>query len=186
MIHSPIPGLALPAPPDPPYRDHFPLDRPVLFLDLDGVMADFDGYFPQLFGYDHRDAGDSTMWAEIENHGSFFRDMPMCEDAFDFFVSIRHLRPVILTACPADPVKFEDIATQKRGWVREHLGPHVPIIFSPGGKNKQLYMHREGDILIDDFARNIERWNAAGGRGIWHTGDFAATRVLLDHYLSER
>lgn len=165
-------------------RTHFPTLAPVLFLDLDGVMADFDGDFPRKFGFDHREAPDAVMWETIEEHGSFFRDMSMCEGAQAFYRSIEHLSPVILTACPSrNDDKFADIAAQKREWVREHLGYTVPIIFAPGGKAKQLYMHRPGDILIDDFARNIERWNGAGGRGIWHTGDFAATRVLLDHHL---
>ena len=148
-----------------------------LFLDLDGVMADFDGGFPAKFGYDHRAVPDEVMWAEIEKDGKFFRELPPCAGALEFFSRARWYSPVILTACPAD--KFSDVAEQKRAWVRKWLGSQVPIVFTVGGKTKQLYMHKPGDILIDDFPRNVERWNKAGGEGILHLGDFKATAQNL-------
>lgn len=48
-----------------------------LYLDLDGVMADFDAHFPQTFGLSHRDLADDEMWATINAHPSYFRDMPV-------------------------------------------------------------------------------------------------------------
>ena len=148
-----------------------------LFLDLDGVFADFDGGFPALFGFDHREAGDEVMWKTINEYGTFFRDLPVCEGSLEFFNSVAHLSPIILTACPKDD--FENIAKQKRAWVREHLGDDVRIIYSPGGKSKPLYMHRPGDILVDDFKPNIDRWNKALGNGIHHNGSFARTSYLV-------
>jgi len=148
-----------------------------LFLDLDGVMADFDGGFPAKFGFDHRNVPDEVMWDAIEKDGKFFRELPPCEGALDFYRLISMWRPVILTACPAGD-KFVDVAQQKRAWVERHLQSWrstPPIVFTPGGKTKALYMNRPGDILIDDFERNIERWREAGGVGIHHTGDFQST-----------
>lgn len=153
-------------------------DGTTLFLDLDGVMADFDGGFPAKFGFDHRDVPDDVMWDAIHKDGKFFRELPPCADALDFFARIEHLRPVILTACPSGD-RFADVAEQKRAWVRIHLGARVPLVFTPGGKTKSLYMHRYGDILVDDFESNVRRWKKAGGIGIWHTGDFADTLYKL-------
>lgn len=153
---------------------------PTLFLDLDGVMADFDGAFEPMFGFDHREAGDEKMWAAINEYGTYFRDLPPCPDALAFYnllTDTRGIEPVILTACPLSD--FHGVAEQKRGWVREHLGDDVPIVFSPGSKSKPLYMHRPGDILIDDFEANIRRWKKAGGVGIHHTGDFVSTLTTL-------
>jgi 5'-nucleotidase len=155
-----------------------------LFLDLDGVMADFDGGFPVKFGFDHRDVPDKVMWDAIEKDGKFFRELPPCAGALDFFESVKHLQPVILTACP--PSNFEDVAEQKRAWVRTHLGADVPIVFTPGGKTKSLFMHRTGDVLIDDFERNLERWQEAGGFGIWHYGDFKTTKIKLNGVLCQQ
>ena len=153
-----------------------------LFLDMDGVMADFDGAFAPRFGFDHRDVPDEKMWYAINTYGTYFRDLPPCPGAREFFRTVRRLNPIMLTACP--PSNFANVAKQKRGWIAEHLGD-VPVIFTPGGKTKGLYLNRPGDILIDDFERNIERWVDAGGFGIHHTGDFAATRDQLVDYLRD-
>ncbi|WP_251275596.1 hypothetical protein, partial [Enterobacter hormaechei] len=47
--------------------------RRTIYVDLDGVMADFDAAFPALFGLDHRLLADDEMWGHINNHPSFFR-----------------------------------------------------------------------------------------------------------------
>ena len=36
--------------------------RRTIYVDLDGVMADFDAAFPALFGLDHRLLADDEMW----------------------------------------------------------------------------------------------------------------------------
>lgn len=154
---------------------------PRIYLDLDGVLADFDGAFPKFFGFDHRIAGDEAMWEAINNYGTYFRDLPPCPGALEFYDRISPLNPMVLTACP--PERYADVASQKRAWVREHLGPRPLVLPVQGSKAKPLFMHAPGDILIDDFPANIARWEKAGGRGILHTGDFAATREKLLEYL---
>jgi 5'(3')-deoxyribonucleotidase len=137
-----------------------------LYLDLDGVMADFDGSFPAVFGLDHRSLADDAMWLHINGHPSFFRDLPPIPGAVEFFRSIEHLDPIILTACPKS--NYAHVATQKVEWVRTHLSAHVTVLPVLGGSSKPLFMHAKGDILIDDFRRNTEAWDAAGGTAILH------------------
>lgn len=149
---------------------HASLNRPPLpsrrlYLDLDGVMADFDAHFPAVFDCDHRSMADDAMWERINSHNSFFRDLPPCPGALEFFRAIAHLDPIILTACPR--TNYAAVAGQKRAWVREHLGDLV-VLPVMGGRNKPLFMHAPGDVLIDDWSKNIEAWTAAGGSGILH------------------
>lgn len=151
-----------------------------LYLDLDGVMADFDGTFPAVFGLDHRDMADDDMWLKINGHPSFFRDLPPMEGALEFFRSIEHLDPIILTACPKS--NYAHVATQKVEWVRAHLSAHVTVLPVLGGSSKPLFMHAKGDILIDDYRRNTEAWAAAGGTAILHR-EFAATALRLSEEL---
>lgn len=154
--------------------------HPTIYLDLDGVMADFDGHFPALFGFDHRQMAKDLMWESINAHPSYFRGMPIFAGAKAFFDSISWMNPIILTACPLS--NYQDVARQKRGWVREHLSVHCQILPVMGGRNKPLFMHARGDILIDDFKRNIAAWEVEGGVGILHEQDFEATyKVLADH-----
>lgn len=137
-----------------------------LYLDLDGVMANFDGSFPDTFGFDHRTMTDEDMWSKINGHATFFRDLPLMPGAKAFFETIRHLEPIILTACHAS--NYAEVAQQKKEWVRAHLSGVVTILPVMGGVHKPLFMHSAGDILIDDYRRNTEAWEAAGGVAILH------------------
>lgn len=148
-----------------------------LYIDLDGVMADFDKYFLQEFGVESQKLDDPTLWKWINGHGNFFRNLPLCEGALEFFRSVEHLNPTILTACPKS--NYAVAAVQKRQWVYEHLSKDVTVIPMMGGKNKRLFMHAPGDILIDDFEKNCIPWAEHGGIAILHK-DFESTRDNLN------
>lgn len=149
-----------------------------LYLDLDGVMADFDGSFPRVFGLDHRDMADDAMWKIINTHPTFFRELPPMAGAIDFMDWVRPLQPIVLTACPKS--NYAHVASQKRDWVRAHLGADVTVLPVWGGASKPLFMHAPGDVLIDDYRRNTEAWEAAGGIAILHRGFDGTRDALLD------
>lgn len=153
-----------------------------LFLDLDGVLADFDAHFPATFGLDHRGLADDAMWERINAHPRYFLDMPACPGALDFWRSVRDLDPIVLTSCPR--TNYAHVARQERLWVREHLSGEILVLPVLGGHNKPLFMHSLGDILIDDFAKNIEAWEKAGGFGILHR-DFPSTIKALTGAMKE-
>jgi hypothetical protein len=64
-----------------------------LYLDLDGVMADFDTFFTSEFGIESNKLDDPVMWKWINGHGNFFRNLPLCESAVEFFEKVKHLNP---------------------------------------------------------------------------------------------
>ncbi|MGO4171601.1 5' nucleotidase, NT5C type [Bosea sp. TAF32] len=146
-------------------------------------MADFDAHFPAVFGLDHRGIADDAMWTVINAHPSYFRDMPTCPGAIEFFREIQHLDPIVLAACPR--TNYQHVARQKREWVREHLSTEIMVLPVMGGRNKPLFMHAPKDVLIDDFAKNINAWRDAGGVGILHV-DFNQTRQVLNTVLCIR
>jgi 5'-nucleotidase len=143
-----------------------------LYLDLDGVMADFDKFFVQEFGIESNKLDDPIMWKWINSHGNFFRNLPLCEGAFEFFEKVKHLNPTILTACPK--TNYTVAAIQKRQWVYEHLSKDITVIPMLGGKNKAMFMHSPGDVLIDDFEKNCIPWREHDGIAIQHK-DFSTT-----------
>lgn len=155
---------------------HVPAIPQTLYLDLDGVMADFDRAFPELFGLDHRELADDAMWERINSHPSFFLDLPPCPGALDFFREVEHRQPTILTACPK--TNYAHVAVQKRAWVRQHLSRTCLVLPVLGGKHKPLFMHQPGDVLIDDYSRNTAAWEAAGGIAILHRS-WDETRAAL-------
>jgi 5'-nucleotidase len=129
----------------------------------------------------HGEQADDVMWPIINGHTDFFRDLPPCQGALEFFKDVRHLNPTILTACPK--VNYPHVAALKREWVQRHLGHDVTVLPVMGGRHKPLFMHAKGDILIDDHRRNTGAWEAAGGHAILHR-HWAITRGALGAMLA--
>lgn len=146
-----------------------------IFLDLDGVMADFDRHFFDLFRVHSAGLIPPDLWGRIDSVPTFFRDLPICEGAAEFWDEIEHLNPVILTACPR--TNYASVAAQKRAWVQEHLSPHAMVLPVMGRKMKRHFMQHPGEILIDDFESNVHDWREAGGLGILHQ---AFDRTAMD------
>lgn len=153
------------------------MQAPRMYLDLDGVMADFDLAFYSLFRKDPHDVDDKELWRLINTVPTFFRDLPLMTGALEFWKWAQPLfRISILTACPRS--NYQEAARQKIAWCRQHLGNDVTILPVMGGKNKVLFMHSAGDILIDDFEKNILPWREHGGVGIIHR-NFPETKEQL-------
>lgn len=147
---------------------------PQLYLDLDGVMADFDGAFPAVFGVSHIDMPKKEMWRYIATKPRFFADLPPMPGAMEAWAFwLRWYNPIVLTS--AGESHYDEIAPQKRDWVERFLGPDVPVIVVRDGIDKPLHMASAGDILIDDWSKNTNAWNEHGGRAVKHEGDWGQT-----------
>lgn len=151
-----------------------------LFLDQDGFLADFDEAFPRVFGVSHIGMPKPEMWNYIRQDPDFFFNLPPMPGALHFFNRIAATNPTILTACPIDEGfdLYAHVADQKRRWIRKYLGPSIRMIPAPGSESKPLFMHAPGDILIDDWGKNVEAWRKAGGRAIHHQ-EFNVTHAEL-------
>ena len=140
--------------------------KPQLFLDCDGVLADFDRAAKKLFGMPPRQAeeelGSRQFWARIHGQKTFYRNLPLKRDARLLFDAVAHLHPIILTGCPiggwAEPQKVE--------WAAEHF-PGTEIITCMS-REKSLHM-QPGDVLVDDYLKYRDLWQEAGGIFIHHT-----------------
>lgn len=143
--------------------------RPQLFIDLDNVLADFDGHHQACFGTTpgRQIPAPDDFWPRIEAHGSFFRDLPLMADARDLWAAALaiHGSPQVLTAVPDRP-SAETFGRQKRAWVAAHFGPEVPVICS--GPAQKHAWGQPGDILIDDWDVHQPAWEAMGGLFILH------------------
>lgn len=138
-----------------------------LFLDLDGVLADFDAAASLLFHQPPREAekvlGTAEFWRRVRRQRRFYRDLPLTPDAMDLYNGVRHLHPIILTGVPAGGWAEE----QKVEWVAEHF-PGVNII-TCRAREKFMHMRHRGDVLVDDYLKYKEAWEQAGGIFVHHT-----------------
>lgn len=139
--------------------------RKQIFLDCDGVLADFDrgaeqilGMPPGLFESRH---GAGEFWKRLARADEFFANLEPLPDAYELYEAVRHKNPIILTGMPrgnwAEP--------QKRRWAAQHF-PGVPVITTMAALKHE---HRHpGDVLVDDRDKYRKLWEANGGVFVHH------------------
>lgn len=147
-----------------------------IFLDCDGVLADFDSAFMAKFGHAPRDYEDKhgakVFWRDIRLEApNFYRELPLMPGARELFLAVRHHHPIILTGCPMGGWAEQ----QKIDWAAEHF-PGVPIITCMARDKAQFC--KPGDILVDDRLRYAGRWRDAGGVFIHHTDSSETIKAL--------
>jgi hypothetical protein len=155
--------------------------RPHLFLDCDGVLADFDAGAKRLLGvspaaFEER-YGKGEFWKRLARARDFYGTLQQMPDAQELFQAVRHLKPTILTGLPIG----KWAAPQKERWAAEHF-PGVPIITTMARK-KHLHMER-GDVLVDDRENHRHLWEDAGGIFIHHKNARDTLRQLAKIYPS--
>lgn len=155
-----------------------------VFLDLDGVFADFDARVKRLSGKHPNQLERSRLWKIINADKRFFAELELIEGCLALWEATKDLEPVFLTGAPSSKV-FQE---QKREWVSRIFGPEFTVHVVPK-KRKQEFSGKH-KVLIDDTPENIEQWIAAGGHGILHKGDHASTvqalRQLVELYEKEK
>lgn len=136
-----------------------------LYLDCDGVLADFDKGATAVLGvnpgaYEQRHGLD-RFWQKLAEAPDFYFGLPLKEDAMELFEAVRHLEPVILTGLP----QGNWAADQKIRWA-EKFFPGTRIITTMA-RDKRDHA-KEGDVLVDDQLRHSARWIEAGGVFVHH------------------
>ena len=154
-----------------------------LFLDLDGVLADFDRGVLDLLGMsaDAYEAKHSKkdFWFRIRRAEDFYATLPEMPDARALFDAVKHLDPVILTGLPIG----NWAAPQKERWVAEHF-PGTPIITTMA-RDKHKHMD-EGDVLVDDRLNHRATYEEAGMVFVHHTSAKASVAALREWFPSVR
>lgn len=155
--------------------------EPRLFLDADGVLADFDrGAFdllemkPKAFIAKY---GRGQFWKRLARAKNFYGSLPKMPDADLLFNAVKHLKPTILTGLPMGGWA----APQKIEWAAEHF-PGVPIITCMA-RDKHKHMHA-GDVLVDDREKHRAAYEEAGVVFIHHRNAEDSLRQLAKIYPS--
>lgn len=164
---------------------------PRVYVDCDGVLADFDSAASALLSTDPRVQalsphvamnitareyedrfGSDDMWSRVRDRRNFYEMLLPMPDAHELMEFLRPLRPTILTGSP-DTVPEAHLDKQR--WVRYHFGPTQPVI-TCRSRDKSNFCRR-GDVIIDDFAKHSAAWEGKGGRWVLHSD--AATSIAV-------
>jgi hypothetical protein len=153
--------------------------RRQLYLDCDGVLADFDKGATAVLGLDPRAYekrhGLGRFWQKLASAPDFYFGLPLMPDAMELFEAVKHLHPVILTGLP----RGNWAADQKVRWAAKYF-PGTKIITTLT-RDKRDHAE-EGDVLVDDQVRHRHLWEEVGGVFIHHR-NARDTVVELGKYL---
>ncbi len=144
-----------------------------VYVDMDGVIADFDKGFREITGRNSDSVQDQELWAAIDAHGKakFFGEldwMPGGKELWNFITN-NFLKVKILSALGKSD-KIDKQTTQgKLAWLRHNI-PALQLddIILVQNKHRKKHECKPGDIIIDDNLVVIQEWNSKGGIGILH------------------
>lgn len=164
-----------------------------IYLDMDGVLADFDKLMRDTFGKTFKDISSSSQdrWSIVS------KELPDLYNRLDklmgsdelvtgvYELAANHGYTVgVLTALPSMG-HIPNALTHKKLWLKRHY-PQLLEDFNigPHAVHKQNFAE-PGYVLIDDMQINIAQWTLKGGTGILYTNANEALTMLRE-YLENR
>jgi len=160
-----------------------------IFLDMDGVVADFDTFVSNLLGrpvgwHDSKQDLTEDEWEKLASVDRLYYQLPLMPDATKLVAYVKSLSTRVkvgfLTAVPRRST-IPSARDDKQAWVDKYF-PGMRMDIGPYSHHKQKWC-APGDILVDDRPSNILEWSAAGGVAIYHTGDVDATIKRINEVL---
>lgn len=149
-----------------------------LFLDIDGVLADFTSACAKAHNkqlpfnspshrghYDLAEAWGITaseFWKPLTEDQTFWHNLEKTSEAdplLDIIENKLNIKPFLCSSPSIDPYCYQG----KAHWIRSHY-PH--LLTRTILTNHKHFLAKRNHILVDDSDRNINEFKKAGGIGI--------------------
>lgn len=155
----------------------------MIFVDMDGVLCDFESGIFDLYGGTRLDDFHSEFWGRDVKDKQFFsrlapmgvgtsmlRDMIFCE------------YPVSILTSTGTAVNHHDIIVEKLRWLSYHGFGDLPVAFCSGTYGKGPFAHKDA-LLIDDREIVRENFRENGGHsvGITEWSDAVKNMLLMEY-----
>ena len=122
-------------------RGSIKITKPIVLIDMDGVICDFDKRAKEL-------EAQGVKGHSLFKHPSAYKDLEPIEGAIDAWNALQDKYETYILSTP--PWSNPDAWAEKRMWVQQHLGDSA--------KKKLILCHNKGlvigDFLIDDRIAN--------------------------------
>lgn len=136
----------------------FKKDKIKVFIDMDGTLAKWQ---PEKTYNELKEKGYFATLPPMENMVEAINSMLSEKQNIEYYI----LSATLNKSCKKDKLR----------WLKENVPNMLKknCIFVPNGENKAAFVSQKFNmpinknwILIDDFSKNLHRWEAAGGTGI--------------------
>lgn len=168
------------------------LDR--LYLDMDGVIADFNQNLRDFGVVDdeaHFIHKPHTEWTErqvsldlavrsVMELEDFWPSIPVMPGAYELWDYCKQFDLHILTATPNITEWRDRIAQQKREWIQGAFGPFPAENIHVCLRAEKAALAAPTHLLVDDMPQNCLDWNAAGGHAILHASAVDTIKLLRE------
>ena len=156
-------------------EDEMAKKQPVIYLDMDGVIADFFGGVEKMYGVKHwKELTSVKTGGELKQEvidritgSDFFSTLPKFPSADGLIQLIKSATGGKFSILTSPLIgDHENSAAQKKVWISKNIEKPDEVIVS--GRKEKWAKQKAGtpNILIDDRPVNIERWKSKGGFGI--------------------
>lgn len=149
----------------------------MIFVDLDDTLADFSGAVNSIFykkglpdiRNSYWDNHDDEFWEHIKPNAEFWLSLKPLTVGIQVWNKIKHLYPCILTAY--SNTNSLECKIGKRMWIEKHglisngYGKRVNIV-KRSEKKKFATTNGTPNVLIDDYDKNCQEFESAGGIAI--------------------
>ena len=151
-----------------------------IYLDMDGVIADFNKRYKALYKMEPKEAEDKKEFYKFFDEfiaTKQFATLDLMPDATMLLNYLSKLNiPTEILSSTASEKRDADIRAQKLLWLQTHnIGFKVNLV--PGKRLKKDFSNANS-ILIDDTPVNIDQWRREGGVGILHTDALTTIGIL--------
>lgn len=150
-----------------------------IYIDMDGVVSDFDQAIENIFGEGYSNKIADTFWKKTCVEAEAFRNMPPIGWGLLMVKKIEDLKiPFTFMASTGGMPHHIDIAKQKLDWLHNNnLGSH-PVAFCMNTTGKGRFAS-PGTLLIDDRQKVVDEWIAHGGEAMLFKPDGETVRKIV-------
>ena len=143
-------------------------DLPEIYCDMDQVLCDFMKGADKALGSSFVQADKATRWAKIAQTKNFWANLAWMPGGKRLYSFISKYDPHILSA-------YSDRDNNSRSGKLKWLGKNTKFkrsninLVKREDKKKFATMGGKPNVLVDDYLKNINEWESAGGTGVHHT-----------------
>ncbi len=143
----------------------------MIYVDMDGVVADFDQAVFDIFKQPYSNDVAQTFWNVHVVSEQVFRYMHPIQEGLDMVTALQEIDTVCFLTSTGGGKDHINIAKQKLGWLSDYC-IDTPVAFCMSTQGKGEYA-KPGAFLIDDRQKVCDEWEEQGGVSLLFTRDQA-------------